>query len=93
VICPTCGSERCGNHAACCRREAAAFARDGWIAGWLFWVFVGAGEAGVQAYLGVLSPVQQLMLVTYPLGMEQLRLHCVEVVMNEFDRRDAARRA
>lgn len=60
--CKTCGSNRCGNHAACARRvdaarercAAAARSAAGWWFQWsLVWLYVGA-----FAYLWILTQIE-----------------------------------
>lgn len=60
--CPTCKSDRCGNHAACARRKAekAQYEASGqqrhayfWFMWRIQWLYIGA-----YAYLGILSSIE-----------------------------------
>lgn len=90
ATCPTCKSDRCGNYAACTRKNAAAVearavAVERQAAWTLMWFTVGCAERLVREELKTRNPFDSAIL-NIAFG-EQLRTACCLRVMLELERR------
>lgn len=76
-VCVTCGSAKCGNHAACARRQVSC--------PWAWWSVVALIEGGVQK---VLARAPRLIALSLMTDMESLRWRVAETIEDELSRRD-----
>ena len=60
--CPSCKSDRCGNHAACARRLASSVkAISDWLLFGNTWVLIGLTEVAFQTRMGMMNPMMRMI--------------------------------